>query len=71
MRWMTVVAPLHGSSKRSEYRGCPGRGLWLSLLILRFTDVSSKSICVVTSMALEVSDSRTGLIRFMMQCLAW
>jgi hypothetical protein len=41
MRWMTVVAPLHGWSKRSEYRGIPGRGLWLSLLVLRFTDVSS------------------------------
>jgi hypothetical protein len=30
-----------------------------------------KSICVVTSMVLDVYDSRTGLIRFMMQCLAW
>jgi hypothetical protein len=40
---------------RSEDRGCPGRGLWLSLLILRFADASSKSICEVTSMALDVS----------------
>ncbi len=66
MRWMTIGAPLHGWSKRFEYRGCPGHGLWLSLLILRFTDVSSKSICEVSSMALDVSDSRTGLIRYMM-----
>ena len=65
-RWMTIGAPLHGWSKRSEYRGCPGRGLWLSSLILRFADASSKSICVVTSMALDISDPRTGLIRFMM-----